>query len=353
MRSRAEESVLVAAARSGEEAAFGRLVEPLRGELVLHCYRMLANLEDAEDAVQDSYLRAWRALDRFEGRSSIRVWLYRIATNTCLDQIDRTRRRRRLATVRAPDTADVIAAVEVPWLTPCPDSRVDAVARTLDPAAAAVAQETAELAVLTALQHLTPVQRACVILRDVAGWTAAECADALATSVPAVNSATQRGRSGLRARLGPSREAASSARTSDVRADEAAVLRRYITAVENADQLALSALLAQDVRCSHQAGAGGNLDAVAAWYAGKETVLEAWRPLFEHLPPPALRAVLAPRVNAHPALATYLQMPETDTFEAFALNVLAIDRSHIREIATFGTDTFTPLGLPTTLQAPT
>jgi RNA polymerase sigma-70 factor, ECF subfamily len=206
---------LLAAARAGDQHAFAQLVEPYRGVLEVHCYRMLGSLQDAEDRVQETLLRAWQRLDRFEERSSLKTWLYRIATNACLDELDRRSRRPVL-------------------VEPFPDERVDE--PIADPAARYALREGMELAFLAAIQRLPGRQRAVLILRDVLGWTAPEVADLLETSVAAVNSALQRARGMVDGEL-PAQAPAG---------DEEALLRRYIDVWERFDIDGLVALLRED-----------------------------------------------------------------------------------------------------------
>src|SRR5262245_52987286 len=178
----------IAAAQAGDEAAFGRIVERFRPELKVHCYRMLASLDDAEDTVQDVFLQAWRGLGDFEGRASVRTWLYRIATNACLAKRSRTRRRRRLLTQDAARGA-VPIVMSVPWLQACPEDLIDRVAACEpDPASLLVARETIELAFIAALQHLPERQRAVLVLRDVIGWSVQRCAPELRLTPTSVNS---------------------------------------------------------------------------------------------------------------------------------------------------------------------
>ena len=190
--SNVEDDPVVAAATAGDEAAFGRLVERHRRELHVHCYRMLGSFEEAEDTVQETFLRAWRARDSFEGGPGFRAWLYRIATNASLDAIKRSSRR----------VASVSSFAEVPWLQPYPDRLLDEVAPSdAEPDAVVVARETIELTFLAVIQLLPPQQRAVLILRDVLDWSAAEAAALLDTTVAAANSALQRARATLREQL--------------------------------------------------------------------------------------------------------------------------------------------------------
>jgi len=205
-----------------DATAFRALVEPYRRTLEVHCYRMLGSVHDAEDAAQETLLRAWRSLDRFEGRSSVNTWLYRIATNVCLDELE-----------RRPKRAE-------PVVEPYPDERLDEAEGPLaDPAARYAAREGMELAFLTAIQWLPGRQRAVLILRDVLGWSAAEVAGLLDTSPAAANSALQRARATIEGELGVRPVA-------PARAGERELLRRYVDAWEQADIAALVALLRDD-----------------------------------------------------------------------------------------------------------
>ncbi len=205
-----------------DATAFRALVEPYRRTLEVHCYRMLGSVHDAEDAAQETLLRAWRSLDRFEGRSAVNTWLYRIATNVCLDELERRPRRAE------------------PVVEPYPDERLDEAEGPLaDPAARYAAREGMELAFLTAIQWLPGRQRAVLILRDVLGWSAAEVAGLLDTSPAAANSALQRARATIEGELGVRPVA-------PARAGERELLRRYVDAWEQADIAALVALLRDD-----------------------------------------------------------------------------------------------------------
>ena len=236
-----------------DEITFSALFERHRRELQAHCYRMVGSFEDSEDLVQETFARAWRARKGFrrEGRWSFRAWLYRIATNACLDHL--ARRSPRLLPADVAPAADPEAnlppvASDVPWLDPYPD-------RLVDPHEAAVARETLEIAFVAAIQHLPPRQRATLILRDAAGFSARETARLLGTSVPAVNSALQRARERLRERLPSCR--VEWARSDDPTADERAVARRYIEALERRDFAALAELVRADARfCSRRARPG-------------------------------------------------------------------------------------------------
>jgi RNA polymerase sigma-70 factor (ECF subfamily) len=217
-----QERALVAAAQSGDERAFRALVEPYGRALEVHCYRMLGSLDDAEDLAQETLLRAWRSLERFERRSQLQTWLYRIATNACLDELERRPRR--------PE----------PVVDPYPDERMaDVQSPVFDPAARYALREGMELAFLTAIQRLPGRQRAVLILRDVLGWTGAEVAELLDSTVAGVNSALQRARATIEDVL-PVRSVAPG------RTTERELLRRYVDAWERADMEALVALLRED-----------------------------------------------------------------------------------------------------------
>jgi RNA polymerase sigma-70 factor (ECF subfamily) len=234
-----------------EQSAFAAVVQRHRGELQVHCYRMLGSLEDAEDLVQETFLRAWRSRERFraDGRLSFRAWLYRIATNACLDVL-RTRSRR----VMPPDVVPAgdptvlpLPPADLPWLQPYPDRLLEYVtAPEEEPGAVVVARETIKLTFIAAIQHLPPRQRAVLLLRDVLGWSAKETALLLETSVVSANSALQRARATLRHGLGETRTEWRSG--SELAAEERGLLRRYIEAHERADVDALAALLREEAR---------------------------------------------------------------------------------------------------------
>ncbi|KUL40514.1 RNA polymerase subunit sigma-70 [Actinoplanes awajinensis] len=309
------------------DADFEGLAERHRRELHVHCYRMLGSFEDAEDTVQETFLRAWRRRETFEGRSTFRAWLYRIATNACLDL---------LATCR-PEPA---TGGEVRWLQPYPDRLLDELPAggADEPETLAVARETIELAYLVAVQHLAPRPRAVLILRDVLGWPAKDVAELLGDSVNSVNSALQRARAGMREHLPAERQDWTGGEED---AGTRAMVRRFTEASVAIDIDGLAALLRDDVRCSMPPTPGLQLgrDAVVAdWLADGFTELGR------------LRTVPA-SMNRQPAVAFYLWHKPEGVYLPLTLDVLRVTGGAITEITTFGGDRFPQLGLPERLDA--
>jgi RNA polymerase sigma-70 factor (ECF subfamily) len=319
---------IVAAATGGDDAAFSALTERHRRELHVHCYRMLASFDEAEDAVQETFLRAWRSRDTFDGRSLFRAWLYRIATNVCLDVLRQSSRR--LTTMHS--------FAEVPWLQPYPDALLDEVAPSEnEPEAVVVERETIELAFLAAMQLLPPRQRAALIVRDVLGWPASDTASLLETSVAAANSALQRARETMQAHL-PARRAEWAAGKPS--AEERALLERFIDAHESGDAPAAIAISAQDIRVTmppHPFLFEG-IDAMTTLLerAFGEDRAGDWR-------------LVPTRANRMPTAASYLRRPGDSEFRAFKFDVLRIQDSRIAEITTFGSALFPAFGLAPTL----
>jgi RNA polymerase sigma-70 factor (ECF subfamily) len=316
----------------GDEAAFAALFERHRRELQVHCYRMLGSLHDAEDLLQETFLRAWRNRESFEGRSSFRTWLYRIATNACLDALERRRAR----------PADVSGGYgEIPWLQPYPDHLLEEVADTeAGPDSTVVAKETIELAFLAAIQHLPPTQRAVLILRDVLGWSAKDTASLLDTSVPSANSALQRARETMQTRL-PERRAEWTRDTAPSE-EERELLRRYIAAHERADVEAFAELLSEDVSFS--------MPPEPTWVAGRDEVM---RYLTAHgfgSPDVLGELRLVPvRANRQPGAANYVREPGDTEFRAMALDVLRFESGLLIEMTAFPPELFPAFGLPLTL----
>jgi RNA polymerase sigma-70 factor (ECF subfamily) len=333
---------VVAAARAGDESAFATLFDRYRRELRVHCYRMLGSVEESEDLVQETFLRAWQYLDGFAGRSTFRAWLYRIATNACLDALDGRARRvlpQHLAGPSDPSRPQS-PRTDIPWLQPFPDRLWEPAAPAeAQPDAIAIARETMELAFLAAIQHLPPRQRAVLILRDVLGWPATQTAELLAGSVASVHSALQRARSTLREHL-PQRRTEWTAATEPTER-ERAVLRRYMAAVERADLAAVADLLAEDVRTA--------MPPYPMWFQGREAVLAALATSWDPDSPAYVgRFRLAPtRANGRPAVAAYLRGPDDATYRAAAISVLRIEDDRIAEATAFhDTALFPAFGLP-------
>jgi len=310
---------------AGDEAAFGELVQRHRRELHLHCYRMTGSFDEAEDLVQETFLRAWRKRDSFEGGPGFRAWLYRIATNACLDALRSSRRR----------VSTVQSFAKVPWLQPYPDRLLDELAPSdTQPDAVVVARETIELTYLAVIQLLPPRQRAVVILRDVLDWSAAETAAMLEMSVAAANSALQRARATLRRRL-PGRPSEWSG--SEPSEEERLLLEAFIEAHERDDAAAAAALARDDIRITMPPH---------PWcFEG----LEAIRPMLEEgLTAPGAWRLVPTWANRQPTAASYLKAPGDTEFRAFKLDVLRVEGGRIAEITTFGATLFPAFGLPAT-----
>jgi RNA polymerase sigma-70 factor (ECF subfamily) len=336
---------VVAAARAGDESAFAVLVERHRGELRVHCYRMLGSFDESEDLVQETFLRAWKNLRGFEGRSSFRAWLYRIATNTCLDALDGRARRVLPHNVAPPSdpSAPLPPRTDIAWLQPYPDRLWEPVAPSeAQPDSVVVARETIELAFLAAIQHLPPRQRAALILCDVLGWPAKQTAALLEGSVASVNSALQRARATLREHLPERRmEWAPSAEPTE---RERAVLRRYMDAVERADLAAVADLLAEDVRTM--------MPPYPMWFQGRDTVLAGLAASWDPGSPAYVGRfrMLPTRANRQPAAAAYVRGPGEAAYHPFAIGVLRIEDGRIAEATAFhDPGLFAAFALPTTL----
>jgi RNA polymerase sigma-70 factor, ECF subfamily len=315
---------LLQAALAGDKAGFELLVEPHVRELHVHCYRMLGSFHDAEDATQETLLRAWRHLHTFQGRAPLRAWLYRIATTSCLKLLESRQRRRVAAGPEGPD---------VPYLEPYPDRLLDGLPHDgPDPAALAEQRESVALAFVVALQHLTARQRAVLVLREVVGWSAAEVAELLETSVPAVNSALQR----ARATLGQARPTAgTSARSLPVQ--ERDVVRRFMLAWQQRDLEGLASLLREDAVL--------HMPPQSLRYVGRKRIVG----FFSAVPADGrldqIRLV-ATRANGQPALAAYL--PGGDgSYRAYGVMVLVVAEGGIQAITGFqGASLFQAFGLP-------
>jgi RNA polymerase sigma-70 factor, ECF subfamily len=328
-----ETAAAVAAARAGDETAFAGLAEAYRGELQAHCYRMLGSYEDSEDLVQETFLRAWRNRKTFQGRSTFRAWLYRISTNACLDLLDRRPR-----TVQTRDGVKPVA--EVPWLQPYPDEVLETVpSGEAEPDAEVMARETIELAFIAAIQLLPPKQRAALIARDVLGWSAAETASLLASSVAAANSAVQRARATMKRHL-PERRLEWQA-GEEPSEEERALLERYMDATDRNDPAAMVRLLHADAFCA--------MPPLDAWYVGNEAIVAAW--IEEGFGTEALGRLQSVPVaaNRQPAVAVYRRRPNGTEYKPLALDVLRFEGGVVAEIVVFGPDVFAAFGLPPTM----
>ena len=305
-----------------DEPTFSTLADRHRRELHVHCYRMLGSFEDAEDAVQETFLRAWRRRETFAGRSTFRAWLYRIATNACLD----------LLAKRRPEPA---TGGEVSWLQPYPDRLLDELPAgdAGNPETAAVARETVELAYVVAVQHLAPRPRAALILRDVVGWPAKDVAALLGDSVNSVTSALQRARAGMREHLPDERQdwtdGESDAATRDL-------VRRFTEASVATDIDTLAGMLRDDVRCA--------MPPTPGLQVGRDAVVADWvREGYAELT--GLRAVPT-AVNRQPAVGYYLWREDERAYLPLSIDVLRISGGAISEITIFGAEQFPVVGLP-------
>ncbi|MFF4418211.1 sigma-70 family RNA polymerase sigma factor [Streptosporangium sp. NPDC001559] len=323
-------------ARGGDDAAFTRLVRPLRGELHAHCYRMLGSPHDADDALQDALLRAWRGLARFEGRGSLRSWLYTVATRTCLDIVE-ARGRRALPVDLGPSSDRVVAGdvprTDIAWLGPYPDADLPE-----GPAGRYERREAVELAFVAALQHLPGNQRAALLLFEVLGFSAAEIAETMNTSATSVNSALARARRVVAERVPSVTQQRTLRRIGDARVRE--IVAGYSAALERGDADALVALLTEDVTWS--------MPPMTHWYRGVEAVMDfavrlpltscgSWR----HLPVGA---------NGQPGVAGYLWDEEAGAHLGWSIDVLTLRDDRIEEVTSFvGSGHFERFGLPASL----
>jgi RNA polymerase sigma-70 factor, ECF subfamily len=320
---------VVAAARGGDQVAFSGIVERYRRELQVHCYRMLGSFEDSEDLMQETFLRAWRKRRGFKGRSTFRAWLYRIATNACLDALAKQPRH-------------VSPQSEVPWLQPYPDRLLDEIQSTdAEPDAAVVSKETIELAFLVAIQHLSPKQRAVLILRDVLGWSAKDTASLLDATVASVNSALQRARATMKRRL-PVRRVDWAPESDPTRAEQALV-QRYIEATESLDADALLEMLSEDARFSMPPEPG-------VW-VGRDSIVSSWIDGGFGTGEYRDFRLIATRANRQPAVANYLRRPGDSEYRPLAVDMLRIEDGAIVEIIAFSGELFPALGLPAMLRA--
>ena len=316
-----------------DSAAFVRDTEPFRRELFAHCYRMLGSVHDAEDVVQETYLRAWRSHSGFEGRSSMRTWLYQIATNACLTALSKRGRRLLPSGLYGPEQdpgqAPAEAGPEVSWLQPVPDAMV--MPDSADPAAIVAAREGVRLALIASLQYLPPRQRAVLVLRDVLAFSAAEVAVMLGTTTASVKSALQRARDRLK-EVAPAADQIAEPTAPQARA----LLDQYIAAFENADAAALERLLLADA----------TLEAtpLRTWFAGRKTCVPYLR---DHvLGSPGDWRMLATSANGQPAAADYVR-DEDGIYRPYGIVVLTVTSEGISRIVSFGDPGLLPVfGFP-------
>ncbi|MEU8788810.1 sigma-70 family RNA polymerase sigma factor [Streptomyces sp. NPDC048643] len=323
-----------------DESDFAVLVEPYRRELRVHCYRMSGSYDDAEDLVQETFLRAWRAREGYAGKASVRTWLYRIATNACLDLQRRTARRpQRYEPLPGMNHGSAEPPARVTWLQPYPDE--DLPSAEEQPDALAVSRETLELVFLAAVQHLPARQRAVLVLRDVLGLSAAETAEALEMTVASVNSALQRARPTLRDRL-PRRRTEWTAETD---AREREVLRRYMAAAESLDLTQFTGLLGEDIALT--------MPPNPFWFVGRDAITEFLRISLDPASPMFLGhwRHLPARANGQLAAGGYVRRPGTTVYRAQVLDVLRIEGDRIVEITSFEPHLFPAFGLPLRLPA--
>jgi RNA polymerase sigma-70 factor, ECF subfamily len=344
----ASEAKLLEAARGGDEDAFRALVEPHRMALHAHCYRMLGSVHDAEDALQNALLRAWLGLANFEGRSSLRSWLYRITTNACFDLISR-RPQRVLPIEREPaadpddDLGDPL--IEPVWVEPYADEQLGLEDGLAGPEARYEQRESVELAFIVAVQHLRANQRAVLILRDVLGFSAREVAEALHTTVPSVNGVLRRARRAVEQRLPDQSQQA----TLRALGDDAirGIIQRYIDAWERSDVEAILALLSEDARFT--------MPPLPTWYQGREAIA-----IYLKRSALTMRWRLLPaRANGQLAFANYAWETEKGAHTPLSLDVLTLAGTVVTEITAFvppynrgpardrfATDVFARFGLP-------
>jgi RNA polymerase sigma-70 factor (ECF subfamily) len=311
-------------AELNDEQAFAGVVERHRGELQVHCYRMLGSFEEAEDLLQETFLRAWRRRETYAERASLRAWLYRIATNACLDALEKR--------PKAP-----AANGDITWLQPYPEALLEQIEAPDDAPGEVVARETVELAFLVAIQHLPPRPRAVLILRDVLGWRAKDTAELLETTTAGVNSALQRARAVLKEHLPKERGEWTVAGS----AEERDLLERYVAMTEAADAAGIKALMHEDARFA--------MPPDEAVYFGRDAIVDGWieggmgSDAFG-----AFKCTLT-RANGQPGVANYVRKPGSDVYELFAIDVLRIEGGVITDVTAFFGSALKPFALPNTL----
>jgi RNA polymerase sigma-70 factor (ECF subfamily) len=333
----APERELIDAARRGDEGAFRRLVEPQHADVHAHCYRMLGSVHDADDALQEALLRAWRGLGRFESRSSIHSWLYRIATNVCLDALKRRPKRVLPMDYGPPADSHDEPGQPLPmsvWVEPYPDGQVGLADGYAAPEARYERRESVELAFIAALQHLPPRQRAVLILREVLGFSAREVAQMLETTVASVNSSLQRARAGIDERLPDQSQQATLRSLGDERVRE--LVERFVDAWDKGDVDTMVAMLAE--------GPTFTMPPFDAWYEGRDAV-DAFLPAVH-----GQWRLLPARANGQLALGAYRWDPQAGAHRAAILDVLTLRGGLIADVTAFATPkVFGRFGLPDAL----
>jgi RNA polymerase sigma-70 factor (ECF subfamily) len=299
-----------------DEPAFTAAVEPHRRELQLHCYRMLGSFDESEDLTQETFLRAWRRRETYAARASVRAWLYKIATNACLDALEKRPR-------------EPTPEGEMAWLQPYPD--------TLLPDEQVFDRETIELAFMIAIQYLAPRPRAALILRDVLGWRAKDCAELLDTTEASVNSALQRARAGLKEHLPAERGEWAAAGS----AQERELVARYMALTEAGDASGLRELMREDARFMMPPETG--------IYRGRDTVVGSWVQGGFGSPELGEFRLTLTRANGQPAVVNYLRKPDSDVFRLLAIDVLRIEAGQITDIIAFSYPHFAYFDLPESL----
>jgi RNA polymerase sigma-70 factor (TIGR02960 family) len=333
---------LLSLARAGDQDAFGELVAPYRHELQVHCYRILGSLQDAEDVLQETLLSAWRGLDGFEKRSSVRTWLYRIATNRSLDAVRAGARRER---DMSPHINGILPPSpthygEVPWLTPYPDELLDVPDPTPGPEAVVESHEATSLAFVTALQLLPPKQRAVLILRDVLGYRAAEVGEILETTVESVTSALKRARATLDADQELAERRAQPPAPAQGSPEERRLIEAYVDAFTTHDVDKLVAILSEDVWLK--------MPPLPFEYHGRDAAIG----FFESVVHPRNRVLrmVHTRANGCPASGLYAHDPTTDTWRATGLVVFVFSGDRITEVTRFEVGVMASFGLPRILE---
>ena len=316
-----DETTYLTAARAGDQEAFAQLIEPYRKQILVHCYRILGSFEDAEDMLQETLVRVWKHLDSFEGRSSLRAWLYKIATNASLDALESRRARglpKELYARGNPFQPLPPPSQEVNWVEPLPDEWIDG-QPDIYPEARYEVRESITLAFIAALQKLPGRQRTVLLLCDVMGWSSNEAAEILDISTAAVNSALQRARETLK-------QGERKTRPSRLNEQLSALLARYVAAWETADSAALIAVLREDVALT--------MPPLPVWFGGRADIqafLDGF--LFRSMDPFKVK-LEAVRANGSPAFAVY-QMDQAGVFRAAAIHILTIENGQITEINDF------------------